>query len=89
MPNYDFRCDACTAEFEVTRKVSAAREPADCPACGTRARRVFNAIPTGGQMAEPPDPSRKPAAGGWSHFGHSHGPGSAGHSHGAPAPAST
>ncbi|MDA1241439.1 MAG: zinc ribbon domain-containing protein, partial [Chloroflexi bacterium] len=42
MPNYDFRCDACTAEFEVSRPLSAAREPAHCPACGEPARRVFS-----------------------------------------------
>ncbi len=87
MPNYDFRCDSCTAEFEVSRPLSQAREPADCPACGARARRVFSPLAVNG-LAEQPGPAKrlKAGAGGWSHAGHSHGAGASGHSHGTPNP---
>ena len=83
MPIYPYQCDACGAEFEVSRKLSAMRDPAACPACGTDARRLFAGLTVTG-VAEKPGPAgkTKPAAGGWSHAGHSHGPGSGGHTHG-------
>ncbi len=84
MPIYPFACDDCGAEFEITRKLSAMRDPAPCPACGAHARRVFAGLTVTGQ-AEPPGPAAKkkaPPAGGWSHAGHSHGASEAGHTHG-------
>lgn len=84
MPIYPFACDACGAEFEVSRKIAAMRDPAACPACGEAARRVFTGLTVTG-LATPPGPAaKKPntgGVGGWSHGGHSHGPGSAGHTH--------
>lgn len=85
MPIYPFRCDACAAEFEVTRKASAASEPAACPACGGKTKRIFTAIGRAGASAKVGDSgggSSGGAAGGWSHGGHTHAAGSAGHSHG-------
>lgn len=82
MPIYPFTCDACGAEFEVTRKLSAMRDPAPCPACGEAARRVFTGLTVTGQAEAPGPAKKKPAAGGWSHAGHSHGPGTGGHTHG-------
>jgi putative FmdB family regulatory protein len=32
MPRYEFRCRACGDTFEVNRPMSAAGDPADCPA---------------------------------------------------------
>ena len=82
MPIYPYICDACGAEFEVSRKMSAMRDPAPCPACGEVARRVFTGVTVTGKAAAPgPAAKKKPAAGGWSHGGHSHGPGSVGHTH--------
>ena len=80
MPIYPYACDACGAEFEVSRKVSAMRDPAPCPACGDAARRLFSGVTVTGRAAAPGPAATKPA-GGWSHGGHSHGPGSAGHTH--------
>lgn len=83
MPIYPFACDACGAEFEVTRKLSAMRDPAQCPACGADARRVFTGLTVTGKAQAPEKKAKKqPAAGGWSHSGHSHGPGTEGHTHG-------
>lgn len=91
MPIYPFRCDHCGAEFEVSRKISAMRDPAPCPACDQPARRIFTPIAVTGQAEDPSatKPSTKPAAGGWSHFGHTHGAGTGTHSHGAPTTPST
>ncbi|MEI7925126.1 MAG: FmdB family zinc ribbon protein [Chloroflexota bacterium] len=81
MPIYPFRCDACAVEFEVTRKASAAAEPAACPACGGATRRIFTAIGRAGASSKGGDASGG-TSGGWSHGGHAHAAGSAGHSHG-------
>ena len=80
MPIYPYICDACGAAFEVSRKMSAMRDPAPCPACGKIARRLFSGVTVTGKAAAPGPATPKPA-GGWSHGGHSHGPGSAGHTH--------
>lgn len=92
MPIYPFRCDSCGAEFEISRKISAMRDPAPCPACGTEARRIFTPIAVTGQAVDPAVAAKQSAdaraakqAAAWSHFGHSHGPGSGAHSHGGQA----
>jgi putative FmdB family regulatory protein len=82
MPIYPFACDACGAEFEVTRKLSAMRDPAACPACGADARRVFTGLTVTGKAEAPGPAAKKPAPGGWSHSGHSHGAGTDAHTHG-------
>lgn len=81
MPRYDFKCASCGLQFEVSRPISQATDPAQCPQDGTAADRVFTMPMTfvkGDPNAPPADTS--PAAGGdaFGH-GHSHGPG--GHSH--------
>lgn len=83
MPIYPFRCDACAVEFEVTRKAAAASDPAACPACGGTTRRIFTAVGRSGASSK----GGEAASGGWSHGGHSHAAGSAGHSHGPGTPA--
>lgn len=83
MPLYDFRCPQCGLEFEVSRPISRATEPASCPQDGAAAERQFTMPMTftrgGADSASLPVPP--PAPGGHSHggHGHSHGPGS--HTH--------
>ncbi|MDQ4011748.1 MAG: zinc ribbon domain-containing protein [Actinomycetota bacterium] len=31
MPRYEFRCRECSTTFEVSRPMTASREPAECP----------------------------------------------------------
>jgi len=78
MPLYDFRCNKCGIEFEVSRPFSRATEPAFCPQDNTPAERIFT-MPmsfTKGGALEPQSLPSPPVGG----HGHSHGPG--GHSHG-------
>lgn len=42
MPIYDYACEA-HGEFELSRPMSRCSEPAECPVCGTTARRVITA----------------------------------------------
>jgi putative FmdB family regulatory protein len=42
VPTYEFACVVC-GSFEVMRPMAEAASPARCPACGTRARRVWRA----------------------------------------------
>ena len=48
LPIYPFRCDACGAEFKVTRSVEAETDALSCPACGGNARLLVE------QAAPPP-----------------------------------
>ncbi len=76
MPLYDFRCPKCGLEFEVTRPISRASEPALCPWDKTPSERVFKMPMTfvrGGTST--PTSSEDGTS-----EGHSHGPGS--HTHG-------
>jgi putative FmdB family regulatory protein len=43
MPRYDYRCDECSAVFEVERPMSSTAEEM-CPACGGPATRVFTPV---------------------------------------------
>jgi len=40
MPIYAFTCEGC-GDFDLARAAADAGAPADCPLCGTTARRVF------------------------------------------------
>ncbi len=42
MPLYDYHCEAC-GDFRAWRRMQAAQEAAECPHCGTDARRVLAA----------------------------------------------
>lgn len=85
MPMYGFRCSRCGLEFEVSRSMKDAGNPAHCPLDNGSGSRIFTAparVTAGG--AEAPTPATQPAApaaGSFSHFGHSHGFGAAGHRH--------
>ena len=85
MPLYDFRCQSCGLEFEVSRPVARAAEPAYCPVDNTACEPV-GTIPGAfvrrserrdGDIPRPP----LQQTGAFSHFGHSHGPGSGSHTH--------
>ena len=97
MPLYAFRCPHCELEFEVSRKMSEASNPANCPLDGSAGERIFTAptrLNNRGVDAPPePKPAAPQPANNWSHFGHSHGGGVGGHSHGPrrppPPPASS
>ena len=89
MPLYPYHCDHCGLDFEVSRPMSKATEPASCPMDGTAGTRIFTAplrLTTKGQDAPPAAPAAAESAptNQWSHFGHSHGGGIGGHIHGAP-----
>lgn len=89
MPLYAFRCPQCALEFEVSRKMSEAAKPANCPMDGREGSRIFTAPITLSNRGvdappAPPAPAARTASP-FSHFGHSHGAGIGGHSHGMPA----
>ena len=82
MPRYPFRCTVCGLEFEVSRSIkdATAGVAAACPADGAKAERIFT-VPNmliNKPMTASPAP---PVSRGYSHHGHSHGPGTGGHSH--------
>lgn len=83
MALYDFRCTACGLEFEVSRPMAQAAEPARCPVDGAESRRFFTMPMTfsKGSSASKASPGRRPPGRGWRHHGHSHGPGSGPHVH--------
>jgi len=83
MPLYGYRCDTCGLEFEVSRPLARAAEPAFCPVDNTTCERVEVTPGTFVRQGEHregdiPRPRQRAA---YSHFGHSHGPGAGAHSH--------
>lgn len=86
MPLYDFRCVKCGLEFEVSRPVAKAGEPAFCPMDGGECERTHTTPGTFFQSAHAEGRGRmpqRPQGAPWQ-FDRSHGPG--GHSHGPGAP---
>jgi putative FmdB family regulatory protein len=83
MALYDFRCSRCGLEFEVSRPMAQATDPAFCPVDGAESHRFFTmpmtfSKPSASPRAAPPARPQR----GWSHHGHSHGSGTGSHSHG-------
>lgn len=76
---YPFRCPRCGAEFVVSRPASEAGVATFCPTDGAAAERVFT-VPEM-NLNRPPAAAPAPPASGFSHAGHSHGPGAAHHTH--------
>jgi len=81
MPRYPFRCSKCDLEFEVSRPMSEASAGATCPADGAAAERVFEVPQMAFKRPPAPDAPAAPRASGFSHHGHSHGPGAGHHTH--------
>jgi putative FmdB family regulatory protein len=83
LPLYDFRCPKCGLEFEVSRPISRASEPAHCPQDNTESERVFTMPMTfmrGSAGETPPSPPPGGSSAGHGHdHGHTHGPGT--HTH--------
>jgi putative FmdB family regulatory protein len=84
MPLYDYRCPQCGLEFEVSRPISRAGEPALCPWDKTESERVFKMPMTfvrDGTKAPTESTGESSAGHGLTHGpgGHTHGPG--GHTH--------
>ena len=49
MPLYDFRCQACDREFELTSSIAEREAKAVCPHCGSHdVRTVFRPFSIGG-----------------------------------------
>jgi putative FmdB family regulatory protein len=48
VPRYDFRCRVCAETFEVTRPMSAASEPAACPAGHADTVKLLTTVAVGG-----------------------------------------
>ena len=70
---YPFKCTVCALEFEVSRPARDAAADASCPADGAPAARVFT-VPAM-NFNRPPAVAPSPPGSGYSHHGHSHGPG--------------
>ena len=84
MPLYDYRCAACDLTFEVARSFADSDVPAHCPMCDAVASRQLSvpmATFTKGAAAQSAQSSWSGGSSKWSHHGHSHGPGTGGHSH--------
>ncbi|HEY7649867.1 MAG TPA: hypothetical protein VID04_12760 [Methylomirabilota bacterium] len=76
---YPFRCTTCGLEFIVSRPASDASAATFCPTDGARAERVFT-VPEM-TLNRPPSTAPVPPSSGFSHHGHSHGPGTGHHTH--------
>lgn len=84
MPLYDYHCNRCGLDFEVSRSIRDSDVPADCPMCNTAAQRVFTPPMmtfTRGAAHESLHSPPTPSTSRWSHHGHSHGPGTKPHTH--------
>jgi putative FmdB family regulatory protein len=76
---YPFRCTVCGLEFEVSRPARESAADASCPSDGAAAERIFT-VPSM-SFNGPASTTPSPPSSGYSHHGHSHGPGTGHHSH--------
>ncbi|MGQ0773429.1 MAG: FmdB family zinc ribbon protein [Pseudonocardiales bacterium] len=63
MPRYEFRCRECSATFEVSRPMSASRDPAACPAGHDDTVRLLSTIALSGAASGNPGRATAPAGG--------------------------
>lgn len=76
---YGFRCRRCGFQFEVSRPLERASEPASCPVDGGESERVSEPRSAGAPPGIPPTvPDRR---GSPTHHGHRHPPGTRPHRH--------
>lgn len=62
MPRYEFRCRECLTTFEVSRPMSASRDPASCPAGHDDTVRLLSTIALSGASSGPSERAAPPAA---------------------------
>ena len=57
MPLYEYRCEACSHEFEILQRLGESADGLSCPSCGIeRLEKMFStfaAAATEGSMAQP------------------------------------
>lgn len=68
MPTYDYRCDACSHQFEQFHAMSA-KGPSKCPECGGKLQRLIGGgagvhVKGDGPSCTSANPACGPAAGG-------------------------
>jgi putative FmdB family regulatory protein len=80
MPLFEYRCPQCDLLFGVARPAERAAEDAACPRDGASAQRVSEDKTTLVSRHAPPERLPRPPDA-WTHFGHTHAPGEASHSH--------
>jgi putative FmdB family regulatory protein len=54
VPRYEFRCRECSRTFEVSRPMSAAGEPAACPAGPADTGKLLSTVAVGGRAGGGP-----------------------------------
>ena len=81
MALYDFRCTVCGLEFEVSRPMAQAADPARCPVDGGESQRSFTMPMTFSKSSPRLSSGPRSPGSGWRHHGHRHGPGTGAHSH--------
>ncbi|MGH3886819.1 MAG: zinc ribbon domain-containing protein [Pseudonocardiaceae bacterium] len=66
MPRYEFRCQECSATFEVSRSMTASGEPAECPSGHGNTVRLLStvALSVGALSGATPERAAAPGAGG-------------------------
>jgi putative FmdB family regulatory protein len=64
MPRYDFRCRDCDSTFEVSRPMSAASDPAPCPAGHDDTVKLLTTVAVGGLSSRSAEPARVGGGGG-------------------------
>jgi putative FmdB family regulatory protein len=65
MPRYDYRCRACGDTFEVSRPMSAAGDPASCPAGHDDTVKLLSTVAVAGRVGGSSGaPAPGPAGGG-------------------------
>jgi putative FmdB family regulatory protein len=64
MPRYDFRCRDCDSTFEVSRPMSAASDPAPCPAGHDDTVKLLTTVAVGGVSSRSAEPARVGGGGG-------------------------
>ncbi|MGH3799281.1 MAG: zinc ribbon domain-containing protein [Pseudonocardiaceae bacterium] len=71
VPRYEFRCQECSATFEVSRSMTASGEPAECPSGHGNTVRLLStvalsvgALSVGALSGATPERAAAPGAGG-------------------------
>jgi putative FmdB family regulatory protein len=64
VPRYDFRCRECGSTFEVSRPMSAASDPAACPAGHDDTVKLLTTVAVGGRSGQRGAPAPVGGAGG-------------------------